>query len=305
MNKVLEHSIRQQLSLMKIIFLISVLSLLLCNESYCQCNGFESLCAKRYNEVSFLTTHNAYNSKEDGFKLPNQKWNITTQLNSGVRALMIDVYNESGQLRVYHGLKILGSKPFIDILKEIKVFLIENENDVLTIILESYVSSDQIGKDFDNSGLSKYLYTKTIDEEWKTLEKMIIDNTRLIVFSDKNDAHTDQQWYHYIWDYAVETNYSNHKKEDFNCDFNRGSDNAASKDLFIINHFITNSVIGIGRPNKSKEINSSTYFLERVKECQLETGKFPNFITVDYYNIGNCRDVVDIINDNSVDFLRK
>ena len=64
-----------------------------------------------------------------------------------------------------HGMALRLTKPKSDILKEIKVFLIENENDVLTIILESYVSSDQIGKDFDNSGLSKYLYTKTIDEE--------------------------------------------------------------------------------------------------------------------------------------------
>ena len=290
---------------MKAHLLILVLLLAFCHRAFCQCNGCESLCSKRYNEVSFLTTHNAYNSKEDGFKLPNQKWNITTQLNSGVRALMIDVYDESGQLEVYHGFKVLGSKPFIHILKEIKAFMDENENDVVTIILECYASSDQIATDFKNSGLSKYLYPKTIDEEWKTLEQMIIDNTRLVVFSDKNDAQTDQEWYHYIWDYAVETDYSNNKKEDFDCDFNRGRDNAANKDLFILNHFLTNSVTGVGRPNKSKEVNSNPYFLERVKECQQETGKFPNFITVDFYNSGNCWEVVDIINNTSDVCLRE
>ena len=130
---------------------------------------FISLFDKKYNEVAYLTTHNAYNSKEDGFKLPNQKWNITTQLNSGVRALMIDVYDESGQLEVYHGFKILGSKPFLNILTEIKLFMDENENEVLTIILECYASADLIAKYFENSGLSQYLYTKTNNEEWKTL----------------------------------------------------------------------------------------------------------------------------------------
>ena len=126
---------------MKLTLLILLVFITFYHGAFSQCNGCESLCYKKYNEVAYLTTHNAYNSKEDGFKLPNQKWNITTQLNSGVRALMIDVYDESGQLEVYHGFKILGSKPFLNILKEIKLFMDENENEVLTIILECYASN--------------------------------------------------------------------------------------------------------------------------------------------------------------------
>ncbi|MEA3450491.1 MAG: phosphatidylinositol-specific phospholipase C domain-containing protein [Bacteroidota bacterium] len=284
---------------MKPYLLIFLLLMAFFYDALSQCNACVHLCDKRYNEVAYLTTHNAYNSREDGFKLPNQEWNITTQLNSGVRALMIDVYNESGQLEVYHAYKALGSKPFIDILKEIKIFMDENENEIVTIILECYASSDKIAIDFENSGLSKYLYTKNSDEEWKTLVQMIIDNTRLVVFSDKNDAQTGQEWYHYIWDYAVETHYSNNKKEDFSCDFNRGNDNVDNKDLFIINHFLTTSVAGVGNVNKSIEVNFNPYFLERVRDCQLKTGKMPNFITVDFYNLGNCREVVDIINNTS------
>lgn len=282
---------------MKPDLLILLFLLTFLNGAFCQCNGCESLCSKKYNEVSYLTTHNAYNSKEDGFKLPNQQWNITTQLNSGVRALMIDVFDQSGQLEVYHAYRILGSKPFIDILKEIKVFMDNNENEVITIILECYARSDQIAADFENSGLSKFLYSKTIDEQWKTLEQMIFDNTRLVVLSDKNDAQTGQDWYHYIWDYAAETGYSNNKKEDFNCDFNRGSHNADKKDLFILNHFLSTSVTGVGSQKKSSKVNANPYFIERVRACQLETGKFPNFITVDFHDSGNCREVVDILNN--------
>ena len=32
-----------------------------------QCNGSFQLCDKKYNEVAFLTTHNAFNSSEDNF----------------------------------------------------------------------------------------------------------------------------------------------------------------------------------------------------------------------------------------------
>ena len=279
-----------------LIFFLLILNL---HHAFGQCNGCIQLCTKRYNEVSFLTTHNSYNSKENGFKFPNQGWSITKQLNNGVRALMLDVYDESGQLEVYHGSRILGSIPFIEILKEINIFMTENENEIVTIILECYASSDQVTTDFENSGLSKYLYTKTITEEWQTLEQMIIDNSRLVVFSDKNDSHAGQEWYHYIWDYAVETHYSNNKIEDFNCDFNRGIDNASNKDLFILNHFLTTSVTGVGSTNKSKEANANPFFIERVRKCQLETGKFPNFITVDFLNLGSCSEVVDIINEIS------
>ena len=43
--------------------------------SYAQCNGSIDLCSKQYNEVAYLTTHNAFNSDEDGLSFPNQTYN--------------------------------------------------------------------------------------------------------------------------------------------------------------------------------------------------------------------------------------
>ena len=61
-----------------------------------QCNGFQALCGLRYNQVSYLTAHNAFNAGDEGFSLPNQNQGLTGQLNGGVRALMLDVYEEGG-----------------------------------------------------------------------------------------------------------------------------------------------------------------------------------------------------------------
>lgn len=276
-----------------LLFLLITLKLF-CAES--QCNGSNTLCTKRYNEVAYLTTHNAYNSKQDGFKFPNQELNITKQLKAGVRALMLDVYDESGTLEVYHAYRALGSKPFSEILKEIKAFMDENEQEVVTLIFECYVTSDQIARDFEASGISKYLYTKTVDQEWKTLEQMITDNTRLVVFSDKDDAKKGQEWYHYLWSFAAETHYTNHKKSDLSSDFNRGSENASNKELFILNHFLTTSITGFGKARKSKKANDFQFLMDRIKQFQLETGKFPNFITVDFCDLGSCKEVVDLMN---------
>tara|TARA_Y100000385_G_scaffold241505_1_gene257948 strand:- start:357 stop:590 length:234 start_codon:yes stop_codon:yes gene_type:complete len=62
------------------ILLLLVISLQI---SYAQCNGSMDLCSKQYNEVAYLTTHNAFNSDEDGLFFPNQTHNIASQLNDG------------------------------------------------------------------------------------------------------------------------------------------------------------------------------------------------------------------------------
>ena len=289
----------QVLSKMKS-FLFIIYILLLFHHAFSQCNGYEDLCLKRYNEVAYLTTHNAYNSKVEGFKLPNQEWNISTQLQHGVRALMLDVYEGSDELVVYHGYKMLGSKPFVEVLEEIRSFMNENTNEVITIILECYVNSNQIAADLETSGLTKYLYAKSRNEDWKTLGEMISDNTRLVVLSDKSDAQVGQEWYHYIWDVAVETHFTNHKLKHFSNEFNRGKENAVTKDLVVLNHFLTKTITGVGSIRKSKKANS--ILVDRIKNFQLETGRFPNFITVDFVDIGNAKDAIDILNGVFVDF---
>ena len=45
--------------------------------SHAQCNGSLDLCSKQYNEVAYLTTHNAFNSDQDGLLFPNQTINLT------------------------------------------------------------------------------------------------------------------------------------------------------------------------------------------------------------------------------------
>ena len=103
---------------------------------FSQCNGSDDLCDKRYNEVAYLTTHNSFNSSQDGFLFPNHNTNIKAQLNFGVRAFMIDVYDVNGESVVYHGYSFLGSKPLSTYLDTIKYFLETNPNEIITLILE-------------------------------------------------------------------------------------------------------------------------------------------------------------------------
>ena len=252
---------------------------------FSQCNGFTDLCEKRYNEVAYLTTHNAFNSRQDSFLFPNHNTNIQAQLNFGVRAFMIDVYNVNGESVVYHGYSFLGVKPLSTYLGTIKKFLETNPNEIITLILECYTTANAIESDLINAGLINYLHTQDSISAWPILQQMIDSDKRLVVLSDKSDASPKQDWYHYVWDFAVENKYG-----EINCEYNRGD---SSNNLFIFNHFVTSR---IGSFTKAKKVNSNPYFLNYIKKCELLKNKFPNFITVDFYETGNTLDVVNQLN---------
>lgn len=275
------------------LFLGLLLSLLSGHRLIAQCNGHAQLCNRPYNEVAFLTTHNAFNSAEDNFNLPNQNYNITRQLNDGVRGLMLDIYDASGTPVVYHGFAWLGSLPLSDVLDDIHDFMVANPNEIVTLILECYVDANTIESSLTASGLDSLLYSHTTGSTWPTLQTMISNNERLVVFSDVNDAGPGQDWYHYVWDFAVETDFSIHDTADFDCSFNRGS---ASNDLFILNHFVTDANLGVGLENEAVIANAYPYFYNRAVDCHAATGKFPNFPTVDFYDRGDVLLTVDLLN---------
>ena len=256
---------------------------------YGQCNGSNDLCNKRYNEVAYLTTHNAFNSKQDRYLFPNQKSNIAEQLNNGVRGLMIDVYDDNGSTVVYHAYKFLGSQLLSVYLNDIKYFLDNNPNEILTIILETYTSSNAIENEINKAGLLKYLHTQDVNSLWPKLQTMIDSNKRLVILSDKNDANEKQNWYHYMWNFAVENKYG-----EINYEFNRGN---PENNLFIFNHFITSLT---GNKENANKVNSFKYLMNHITNCKDLKNKFPNFITVDFYEIGESIDVVSKLNSTEL-----
>ena len=273
--------------------LFSLLFVLFPSLLQAQCNGNLELCDKRYNQVSYLTTHNAFNADEEGFNLPNHNFGLTQQLEDGVRGLMLDVYDEGGIATVYHSVALLGTTTLESNLTEIKDFLDANPNEVVTIIFECYADFQLIETAFINTEIQGYTFEQGLGEPWPTLQEMIDDNKRLVVLSDRNDASPGEGWYHYVWDYAVETPFSNNSNSDFTCEFNRGDED---NDLFILNHFATDPNLGIGRTDLSELANEFDFFINRALACWSTLGKFPNFPTVDFYELGDCIAVVDSLN---------
>ncbi len=249
---------------------------------------------RRYNEVSFPTTHNAMSNQEDGWLLPNQRYSIPNQLADGVRGLMLDIWEWEGEIILCHGCDewygyLGGHKPLLDGLLEIKQFLDDNPEEIVTIIFESYVSMSDAENVFIQAGLLGYTHTQTLGDPWPTLNDMIAAGDRLMVLTDHDGSLGT--WYHPVWSFAWETHWSNEYPEDFSCADNRGS---PSNDLFILNHFLTR-----GATPKSilaQEVNHNPLFVDRTLECWNDSGKIPNFPSVDFYDIGDLFSVVNTLN---------
>jgi hypothetical protein len=256
-----------------------------------QCNGDSILCSRRFDQVCFLYTHNAYNIKGD-HRLPNQTLSIAEQLELGVRGMMLDVYWKKDRAVLYHGNSILGKRPLQADLEAIRLFLETHPHEILSIIFESNISPEQMASEMQKAGLLPHLHTQNPSLNWPTLQEMIAAGHRLVIFSEK-DRGNPYPWLHHIWDFTTENRYSNHSRADFDTRYNRGD--SANKQ-FLLNHFITHRKFGVGLKDSALVANARGNVLDHALDVWSQTGHFPNFVAVDFVESGDAKAAVDVLN---------
>lgn len=256
-----------------------------------KCNGHEALCGRRYDAIAHPMTHNAMSNAEAEWISPNQAFGITRQLDDGVRGLMLDTYDEDGQLLLCHVICAAGSQPLVDGLGEIRAFLDANPNEVISIIFENYITHEQTAGAFDDADLSRFVYAHEIGAAWPTLGELIDAGSRLVVFQEKLPRDDGFPWLMNVWEHAWETPFSFSTPEDLSCTPNRGD---PANPLFLLNHFLT-APLG-GRPDLAEMINHDPLFIDRARECEEAGNALPNFVAVDFYDIGDLFAVVDALN---------
>ena len=256
-----------------------------------KCNGHAELCDRGFDQVAYPMTHNAMSNDEAGWILPNQNFGIMRQLNDGIRGLMLDTYDEDGALLLCHVTCLAGSQPLVEGLGEITTFLEANPDEVVSIIFENYITHAQTAGAFEASGLIDFVSVHEVGEPWPTLGELIETNTRLVVFQEKKPQEAEFPWLMNIWDHAWETPFSFATPEEFVCTPNRGD---PANPLFLLNHFLT-ATLG-GKPEFAEMVNYNPLFIDRARQCAEEGNDFPNFVAVDFYDIGDLFAVVDALN---------
>jgi len=161
---------------------------------------------QRYNEKSFLCTHNSFTNYQDARWVGvNQSMSITNQLENGVRALMLDTHYAEPDWKdffkvipdagVYllHGVNERGwiagltyaqpSRRLYHALYDVWGFLNDNPNEVVTIFLEDYTTVEQLEAEFkfiadketkegrDGQKFLQRIYNPDNDSNWKVKEK--------------------------------------------------------------------------------------------------------------------------------------
>ncbi|KAJ2781238.1 hypothetical protein H4R18_003002 [Coemansia javaensis] len=194
-----------------------------------------------------------------------------------------------------------------DALTAIREFLDANPREVVTIIFEnvSGFSAQELRPSFEAAGADKYAFVPGFAPTdahsgypWPTLEQMIAQGQRLVVFIDENADPAQVPYILPEWEYVVETPYANIVPvAQFPCNQDRPRD-GVSRDLVVMNHFAYNRAT-IGSENidtpltaaqaREHGYNSIDALTAHAETCAAVWGphRIMNFITLDYYDIGD------------------
>ena len=120
------------------------------------CQGSETYCDRPFNQVAQVCNHNAMASDAYDFWVPtpNQVYDFTRQLDDGVRCLMLDTYEWKEDLYFCHSACGAGRVAMVEGLAEIATWLEANPTEVVTFILEAYISEAQFLAALAEAGLA-------------------------------------------------------------------------------------------------------------------------------------------------------
>lgn len=244
-----------------------------------RCNGSASRCGRRLDQVVFPTTHNAMATRAERFSAANQQRSMRRQMDDGVRGLMLDAHRWMGDVWLCHGACAVGARRLAEGLCDIGQFLDAHPEEVLVLILESYITGAELEGAMREAGLLDALHVQREGDPWPTLGAMIASGRRVVVLDDRADP--SRPWDLPVWRFAQETPFSAERPTDLDCRMNRG---ASDNGLFILNHFLT---APIAFESLAEMVNHNPFLVDRARRCWRERGRVPNFVTVDFYEIGD------------------
>ncbi|CAH9130308.1 unnamed protein product [Cuscuta epithymum] len=259
-------------------------------------NPFHKVKGLPFNRYSWLTTHNSFAQvgvrSSTGNVLvttTNQQDSITQQLNNGVRGLMLDMYDLNNDIWLCHSFggkcyNYTAFQPALNVLREVEVFLQANPAEIVTIIIEDYVSTPNgITKVVNAAGLGKFLFPVSLmpteGGEWPNVDDMILHNHRLLLFTSKEES--SQGIAAYKWTYFVENQYGDEGMSNESSCSKRAESaalNTEARSLLLMNYFPSAPDLAQACKLNSRPLKSMMY------TCFEAAGKrWPNFISVDFY----------------------
>jgi hypothetical protein len=174
-------------------------------------------------------------------------------------------------------------------------------------------SAADIGSQFNSSGIAEHAYsppsTSTLPQTWPTLNNLISKGTRLMTFiASMKEPSSDYPFLMDEFTFIFENNFENINPSNYSCEPNRPTGlgtpkaAAASGRMFMMNHFLYETqIFGIQSPNETfaGTTNSQTGYGSlgaAIQNCSSVYSKPPNFVLVDFFNVGPAIASVDAAN---------
>lgn len=280
------------------------------------CNNSPELCSRQYNNITHLGAHDSpflRDASTTWSTSGNQFYNTTVQLQAGVRLLTAQVHSDNGTWRLCHSsCDLLDAGTLSNWLGEIKGFMDDNPNEVVTILLVNSddASASDLAAAYESAGVDSYSYvpsSASASTTWPTLQDLIDSNTRLVNFVASLDGGNAAA--PYLLDeftYVFENSYENSQLSDFSCTPDRptGLTSASTGGrMALLNHFLyLDQAFGIQSPNignlttTNAPGNGTGMLGQQLGKCTQEYGMQPTFVMVDFFNVGPAIEAVDSAN---------
>lgn len=259
------------------------------------CNGHSEFCDRSYGNITFVGTHDSYAVGTNNLAV-NQDYNITQQLNDGVRLLQSQAHNNNGVIQLCHtSCGLYNGGPLSDYLATVKTWMDANPNDVVTLLIvnSNDLPPSQFDTVFKSAGLDTISYAPPSASipatQWPTLANMINSGKRLVTFLDASADFTSVNYlideFTNIWETAFDVTDTT-----FNCDVNRTKGDSSTQ-MYLINHFLDKLVLGqptpdVSQANVTNGVSGTGSLGQQVGTCAAANGRNPNFLLVDFYEYG-------------------
>jgi len=275
------------------------------------CNGHAGLCDRKYGNTTFVGAHDSFAFSSNPLALARtQEVDIRTQLRQGVRLLQAQAHMHGKDLNFCHNTCALYNGGKVkDYFWKVKHFLDRHPNEIITIIIANpeKVSGKVWKPIFESTGLADMAYiphqTPMMREDWPTLRELLESGRRLIVFMDKGAEDGSVPYllpqFTMMWEDVYDPTDRN-----FPCKVDRTSGPLApSQQLNLMNHNLNVDLMPIGPGLRlparleSPRTNGVYSIKAHANHCAPLAGdKYPNFVLVDFVNVGQTQRAVALMN---------
>jgi len=257
------------------------------------CNGREAYCALTYDQVCFAVTHDSAANSRDYWEVPVQDRSIIKQLQGGIRALSLSVFDDHGSAAVCRNRCEEGNTPLAVVLGDVAKFLDENPREVVTLIVDSDLGAAALSSEFAAKGLDARSLAQNPAEAWPTLGAMIDAETRLVVFTATADS--GPAWLLPRQTFLWETGRDWPSLAAMTCRPEVGSE---ASPLYLVHHNLVAAGDDQAVPNAelAAKANALAVVTARLESCRAQYARTPNFVAVDFSSEGNVIDATQVLN---------